>query len=73
MCWHACKCVLFFLAFFRLVLGSKINNNFSIFLSSLSERNLSLGLSLLVKDYSERQRKLLPALSRRERGGGGVI
>lgn len=64
--------MLFFLAFFRLVLGSKINNNFSIFLSSLSERNLSLGLSLLVKDYSERQRKLLPALSRRERGGGVI-
>lgn len=71
VCWHACKCVLFFLSFFRLVLGSKINNNFSIFLSSLSERNLSLGLSLLVTDYSGRQRKLLPALSRRERGGGG--
>lgn len=42
---------------------------FSIFLSSLSQRNFSLALSLLVKDYSGRQRKYCRRYLEAEGGG----
>lgn len=53
--WHVCGCVHEYLFFFWSCRAVGLIITFSIFLSSLSQRNFSLGLSLLVKDYSGRQ------------------